>query len=138
MQFKPPKDPICRSKVEADSWMAGVEETNRILRENIIEAQVRQTKYAGEKEMTFAVRDRVWLSTWNLKTSRPSNKQDYKRMAQYTVSKIINKNAYKLHLPSTMRNHNVFHVSLLDRYTLPVGGQPSSEPHPTIVEEREE
>jgi len=54
------------------------------------------------------------------------------------VSKIINMNAYKLDLPGTMRNHNVFHESLLDLYTPPVGGQPSSEPHPMIVEETEE
>jgi hypothetical protein len=34
-----------------------------------------------------------------------------------------------------MRNHNVFHVSLLDRYAPPVTGQPPSEPQPTIVED---
>ena len=63
---------------------------------------------------------------------------DYKRTGPYTVRKIIDQNAYKLDLPSTMRNHNVFHVSLLDRYTPPVRGQPSSEPHPVKVEETEE
>jgi len=125
MQFKPPKDPSFRSQVQADLWMAGLEETHRILSENIIEAQERQTKYTGGKEMTFVVGDKVWLSTRNLKTSRPSKKLDYKRTGPYTVSKIINKNVYKLDLPSTMRNHNVFHVSLLDRYTPPVGGQAS-------------
>jgi hypothetical protein len=35
--------------------MAGVEETYRILRDNIIEAQERQTKYASRKEIMFAV-----------------------------------------------------------------------------------
>jgi hypothetical protein len=39
MQFKPLKDHKLRSQVQADSWMAGVEETHPILRENIIEAQ---------------------------------------------------------------------------------------------------
>jgi len=138
MQFKPPKDRSFRSQVQPDSWMAGVEETHRILREDILEAQERQTKYAGGKEMTFPVGDKVWLSTRNLKTSRPSKKLDYKRTGPYMVSKIINKNAYKLDLPSTMRNHNVLHVSLLDCYTPPVGGQLSSEPHPIIVEQTEE
>jgi hypothetical protein len=138
MQCKPPKDPSFRSQVHADSWMAGVEETHQIPWENIIEAQDQQTKYAGGKEMTFAVGDKVWLSTRNLKTSRPSKKLDYKRTGPYTVSKIINKNSYKLDLPSTRRNHNVFHVSLLDRYSPPVGGLPCSELHPMIVEETEE
>jgi hypothetical protein len=88
--------------------------------------------------MTFAVGGKVWLSTRNLKTSRPSKKLNYKRTGPFTVSKIINKNAYELDLLSTMRNHNIFHVSLLNRYTPPVHDQPSSEPHTRIVEETEE
>jgi hypothetical protein len=137
MQFNPPNDPSFRSRVQADSWMAGVEETHQIVEEIIFKAQERQTKYACGQEMTFAVGNTVWLSTRNLNRSRPSKKLDYKCTGPYTVSKIINTNAYQLDLPSTMRNHNVFHESLLDRYTPPVGGQSSSEPHPMIVEERE-
>jgi hypothetical protein len=56
----------------------------------------------------------------------------------YTVSKIINKNVYKLDLQKTMRNRNVFHVTQLDHYPPPVVGQPSSEPHPVIVDNSEE
>ena len=37
-----------------------------------------------------------------------------------------------------MRNHNVFHVSLLDRYTPPVGSQPVSEPYPVVVDDSAE
>ena len=88
--------------------------------------------------MTFAVGDKAWLSTRYLRTSMPSKKLEYKRTGLYMVGRIINENAHKLDLPSTMRNHNVFHVSLLDRYTQPVGRQPSSEPHPVIVDETEE
>jgi hypothetical protein len=44
MQFKPPKDPSFRLQVQAASWMAGVEETHRIVLENIIKDQERQTK----------------------------------------------------------------------------------------------
>jgi hypothetical protein len=54
------------------------------------------------------------------------------------VSKIINKNAYKQDLPKTMWNHNVFHVSQVHHYTPPVVGQPSSEPHPVIIDDSEE
>jgi hypothetical protein len=91
--------------------------------------------YACGKEMTFAIGDKVWLSTSNLKTSRPSKKLDCKRTGEYTVSKFIYKNAYKLVLPSTMRNHNVVHPSVLDRYTLLGRGQPPSAPHPMIMAE---
>ena len=37
-----------------------------------------------------------------------------------------------------MGSHNDFHVSLFDPYPPPVAGQPSSEPHPMIVNESEE
>jgi hypothetical protein len=135
MQFKGPNAPANpKSEIQADAVLDGLEETHRLLRESILDSQERQTKYAGGKEITFEVGDRVWLSTKHFRTTRPSKKLDYKRAGPYTVSKIINQNAYKLDLPQTMRNHNVFHVSQLDRYTPPVVGQPPSEPLPTIVD----
>ena len=138
MQFKTPKASSLKSETEADVLLEGLEETHRVLRENLLEAQEKQTKYAGGKEITFEVGDRVWLSTRHFRTTRPSKKLDYKRAGPYTVSKTNNKNACKLDLPKTMRNHNVFHVSLLDRYTPPTIGQPPSEPHPVIVDDSEE
>jgi hypothetical protein len=117
--------------------MAGVEETHRILQDTIIEAQERQRKSAGGNDMTLVVGIKVWLSARNLKTSRPSKKLEYKRTGPYTVSMIINRNPYKPDFLSTMRNHYVFHVSLLDRYTPPVDGLPSSELHPILVEKPE-
>ena len=104
----------------------------------MLQAQQRQTKYAGGKQITFEVGHQVWLSTKHFRTTRPWKKLDYKHTGPYTVSKIINKNAYKLDLPNTMQNQNVFHVSLLDRYAPPVEGQPPSEPQPMIVDDSEE
>jgi hypothetical protein len=138
MQFKTPKASSLKSETEADVLLEGIEETHRVLRENLLEAQEKQMKYAGGKEITFEVGDGVWLSTRHFRTTRSSKKLDYKRAGPYTVSKTINKNAYKLDLPKTMRNHNVFQVSLLDRYTPPTIGQPPSEPHPVIVDDSEE
>jgi len=46
MQFKPPKNAGVRSKVQADSWMAGMEETHRMLWKEIIGVLEHQTKYA--------------------------------------------------------------------------------------------
>jgi len=137
MQCKAPKPPAShlKSEIQPDAVLEGLEETHRVLRENLLEPQKRQSKYAGGKEITFNVGDKVWLSTKHLRTTRPSKKLDYKRTGPYTVSKIINKNAYKLDLPNTMRNHNVFHISLLDWYASPVAGQPRSEPQPMIVDD---
>jgi hypothetical protein len=139
MQFKPPKvTSKLRTEIPADAMASGLEEIHRLLKGNLLEAQTRQNKYAEGKEMTFRVEEKVWLSTRNFRTTRPSMKLDYKRTGPYTVSKIINKNAYKLDLPKTMRNHNVFHVSQLDWYTPPVTGQPFSAPNPIIVDDLEE
>ena len=112
--------------------MTKITELREQLQKNILEAQERQTKYAGSKDMTFNIGDKVWLSTRNIKTSRASKKLDYKWIGPYTVTKVINKNTYKLNLPPTLRIHNVFHVSLLDAYKSPVTGQLPLEPLPVI------
>jgi len=100
MQFKAPKQPSSlKSEIQSDTFAAGLEETHRTLRRNLQEAQARQMKYAGGKEVVFEVGDKVWLSTRHFRRTRPSKKLDYKRPGPYTVSKVINKNAYKLNLP---------------------------------------
>jgi len=138
-QFQPPKvTSNVRTEIRANAIAARLEETHRLLNENMLQAQMWQSKYTGRKGMTFGVGDKVWLSTRNFKMTRQSKMLDYKRTGPYTVSKIINKNAYKLDLPKTMRNHNVFQVSPLDRYTPPGTGQPQSEPNPIIVDDHEE
>jgi hypothetical protein len=65
----------------------------------ITEAQEWQAKYVSGKDVTFEIWDRVWLSIRNICTTRPSKNLNYKRAGQYTVSKVINKNAYKLDIP---------------------------------------
>jgi hypothetical protein len=143
MQFKPPKElrnPVARVATErsADEFTEKLRECHDRLKENLAVAQERQMRHAGGKSVKFDVGDDVWLSTRNIRTSRPSKKLDYKRTGPYKVSKVINDNAYRLDLPPTMRIHNVFHVSLLDRYMPPVEGQHPPEPQPTIVDDNDE
>ena len=115
MQFKPPKAPSnLRSEILADTTVSGMEETHRLLRESLLEAQVWQSQYASGEDVSLEVGNKVWLSTRHFRATRPSKMLDYKRTVPYTVSKIINKNAYKLDLLKTMRNHNVFHGLHLD------------------------
>jgi hypothetical protein len=95
MQIKAPKQPSSpNSEIQADTFAAGLEETHQTLHKNLQEAQANQTKYTGSKEVVFEVGDKVWLSTRHFRMTRPSKKLDYPRTGPYTVSKVINKNAY--------------------------------------------
>ena len=99
MQFKAPKASHLKSEIEADATLEGLAETHRTLNENILEAQQRQTKYTGGNEIRLDIGEKVLLSTKHFRTTRPSIVLDYKRVAPYTVSKVINRNAHKLDLP---------------------------------------
>jgi hypothetical protein len=122
MHIKLPKESLLsfRSKKAADERLGKLQAARNRLRESILEAQERQTRYADGKEMTFEVGDKVWLSAKHIQTARPLKKLDYKRLGPFKVTKVINRNAYRLELPYSMKVHNVFHVSLLDRYVSPV------------------
>ena len=64
MQFKQPKTPSnMRSEILADATVSGMEVTHRLLRESLLGAQARQSKYSCGKDVTFEVGNKVWLST---------------------------------------------------------------------------
>ena len=69
------------------------------------------------KTPVFEVGDKVYLSTHNIQTKRPSKKLDYKRVGPFDILEKINSLVYKLDLPSTMKLHPNFHVSQLERVT---------------------
>jgi hypothetical protein len=59
MQFKARKQSSSlNSEIQADTFAAGVEETQQTLRKILQEAQANQTKYAGGKEVFFEIGDR--------------------------------------------------------------------------------
>ena len=133
MQFKPPKPSHLNSKKHADATLKGLAEPNRTLCENIQDGQRQQTKYGGGKEPMFGICDKVWHPTRHFLTTRPSKTPEYKHVGLYTVSWVINRNAYKLDLLKTMPNHNILHASQCDWYTAPVSCQPPNEHLQMIV-----
>ena len=81
--------------------------------------------------------DRVWLETTHLSTDRPSLKLNWKRIGPLSVTEKLGPLTYRLHLPTSYKIHDVFHISLLtpvkeDR----ILGRTVSPPDPiTVVQE---
>jgi hypothetical protein len=87
-----------------------------------LEAQDRQRKYANQhrRYLEFNIGDKVLLSTKNINTpvdkQRPTRKLAPRFIGPYNIVNKISTTAYKLDLPSTLKIHPVFHVSLLKPY----------------------
>ena len=67
-----------------------------------------------KKHPSFQVGDKVWLLHHNIKTNRPCDKLDYRRIDPFRIEKQINTVAYRLELPASMKIHLVFHALLLE------------------------
>lgn len=72
-------------------------------------------KHASRRapSLAYKVGDLVWLDARHIKTARPSKKLDAKNLGLFKVSEVVNPRVCRLKLPSTMKIHDVFHVSLL-------------------------
>ena len=106
------------SQSTAEQLFQELKSNIELAKQNLQEAQERQTLYANEnrKELTFKVDDSVMLSTANLRAKGRSAKLLPRFIGPYKVLEVINPVAYKVDIPSSLRIHNVFHVSLLKPY----------------------
>jgi len=82
-------------------------------------AQQRQKHYADKKrrEADFCIGNEVLLNSKNVKIRKPGTpKLMPKWIGPLKVIEKINPVAYRLELPPNLRIHNVFHVSLMQKY----------------------
>jgi len=74
----------------------------------------------GEKSREYVEGEKVWLSTKNLKTFRPSKKLDQKKLGPFVILEKIRQSSYRLQLPKSWnRIHPVFNEVLLSPYHPP-------------------
>jgi hypothetical protein len=77
----------------------------------------KSTEYANKKRSqgpSLQNGDRVYLLRRHIKTRRPSDKLDFKKLGLFRVIERVSSVNYKLELPKTSKLHPVFHVSLLE------------------------
>ena len=65
-------------------------------------------------EPTLKEGDKVYLLRRNIKTKRPSDKLDHKKLGPFRIERVLGPVNYKLTLPKTMNIHPVFHILLLE------------------------
>jgi hypothetical protein len=79
-------------------------------------AQLEQATYYDDHRQpttTYTIDQYVFVSRRNLRSRRPSDKLDHRCIGPFRILARIGSHAYRLELPSTVRIHPVFHVSLL-------------------------
>ncbi|MBW0590186.1 hypothetical protein O181_129901 [Austropuccinia psidii MF-1] len=82
----------------------------------------------------------VWLSSKNIKSTRPTKKLSERWLGPFSILKKVSTHAYHLKLPSQWKSiHPVFHISLLEPVkTSTIPNRHQEPPPPIIIEEEEE
>ncbi|MBW0566426.1 hypothetical protein O181_106141 [Austropuccinia psidii MF-1] len=82
----------------------------------------------------------VWLSSKNIKSTRPTKKLSERWLGPFPILKKVSTHAYHLKLPSQWKStHPVFHISLLEPVkTSTIPNRHQEPPPPIIIEEEEE
>jgi hypothetical protein len=85
--------------------------------------------------------DWVWLRRKHIQSTQPSGKLDYKLIGPYIILEKVGSRAYKLELPTSVKLHPVFHISLLEPAetdSKPIPGHIQQTALPVIIDNEEE
>jgi hypothetical protein len=128
----------------AENRVTAIQNVHHQLIRELTKAQQRYKNHADRRRKehpSFKVGDSVWLLRQNIRTTRPCEKLDHKRLGPFRIAQEINPVTFRLDLPPSLKIHDAFHVSLLEPYhanTLP--GRPGAlpPPPPIIMDNHEE
>ena len=88
--------------------------------------------------MELQVGNKVWIDAWNLSTTRPSKKLDWKRIGPYEITEVINPWVYWVKLPNQLCIHDVQPISHLEKAAQdPLPHQHHEQP-PSVIVDRED
>jgi hypothetical protein len=124
----------------ASDWAQTVQETLALAKQALTDAQRRQKDYSNlsRRDVEYAVGDQVLLNTKHLSLKPAGSRKLWPRfIGPFAIVTRIGPVAYKLDLPPSMgKIHDVFHVSLLEKYNADGRHQPPP-PHVEINNEVE-
>jgi hypothetical protein len=93
--------------------------TQELLKRTLEEAKTDYKTFSDARRIPvpFSINDQVMLNSKFIQTNRPSKKLDSKRLGPFLIIDQINPVAFRLQLPPSMKIHDVFHCSLLEKFS---------------------
>src|SRR3954464_2441430 len=118
-----------------------ISNATKVAHDALVIAKANQEKNANKsrRDVQFEVNDQVLLSSAHInlasQAKRPSKKLQHRFIGPYRIIQKISAVAYKLELPSTLKIHPVFHVSVLRPYQSPdsIAHRPPHTPPPDPI-----
>lgn len=111
---------VASSNPRAKERLTVLRQTQEDLQFHIKSAQETQERYYNQHatpQPSLKPGDQVWLLRRHIKTTRPSDKLDVKKLGPFRILEEVNTRSFRLELPPSMsRVHPVFHVSLLEPF----------------------
>ena len=117
-----------------------MENTLRVMISRSTNAKESMAKQANKhrKDVSYQVNDKVFLSSRNIKTARPSDKLEDKMLGPFRILQKVGE-SYRLDLSSTMKIRNEFHPNLLRKDPEdPLSNQIQPPSEPIVIDNEKE
>ena len=125
-----------------EEWANQLKNLNTYLKSEMVYAQATQSEQADKDCLpapVYKIGDEVWLLRRHIQTIRPSPELDFQKLGRFKINQNISSHAYKLDLPTSMKCHPVFHVSVCEpTATNPLFRLKQLAPHRIIVDDNVE